>query len=135
MGKISLEALANKIEILTERGIETLKIVRIEGYVTSAEGGRKDASHRNYLRVYLNPIPPIEITQLNFYGTTPVREGDKVRVGIILDEKMSPLLRKKAEVGEAFYIEIIDERGKYLRRDFRDNCEGPWFNRDLGLEN
>ena len=121
MAEVSLEALAQEIEVEGK----TLKIARIEGYVTRAEGGRKDFSHRNHLRIYLNPeTQKDKIIRLDFYGVSPVRTGDKVRAGIILEEKI-----------EAFYVEIIDERGHYLRRDFRDNCGGSWFNRDLGLEN
>ena len=132
MAEISLEALANTIEVLSEGRRETLKIARIEGYVARAEGGIKDYSHKNRLRIYLNPKTQVdEITQLNFYGTSPVRAGDKIGAGIILNE----IVKGYGGAAEAFYVEIIDERGNYLRRDFRDNCEGPWFNRDLGLDN
>jgi hypothetical protein len=131
MAEISLEARSNKIEVVRPHTRSLLKIVRIGGYVTKVEGGRKDNTHESHMRIYLNPETQRDnITQLNFYGTSPVRSGDKIAAGIILDEEV----RTGGKAGEAFYVEIIDQRGNYLRRDFMNNCGTGWFNRDLGLQ-
>ena len=130
MSKTNLEARSNEIVVLSGKARQKLKITNIEGQVIKVNNIRGD-QHRNYLNVHLKPETQKEGIMLYFYGTSPVRGGDKIRAGIILDEEFS---LERERIGDAFYIEIIDERSHYLRRDFRDECEGPWFERDLGLE-
>ena len=130
MAKISLEARANKIEVSTGNGKKTLEVVKIEGHVISAER-KADYSYKRCLRIHLDPETQKDgITQLNFYGTSPVRGGDKIRAGIILDETV----KEYGGAAEAFYVEITDQRGHHIRRDFRNQDKGGFSNRDLGLE-
>lgn len=107
-----------------------LEIYGIKGDVKSAES-KADASGRKCLRIQLDSETQKEhIGRLNFYGASPVKGGNRVRAGLILTEEVI----KHHDIGEAFYIEIIDERGHYIRRDFRDGCEGNSSNLELGLE-
>ena len=130
MDKISLEARANNIEVSTGNGKKTLKVVNIEGHVRSAEI-KADYSYKRCLHIYLDPETQKEgITQLNFDGTSPIRGGDKIRAGLILNETV----KKNGGAAEAFYVEIINQNGHYLRRDFRDRDKGGFSNRDLGLK-
>ena len=127
--KIDLEALASNIEVLGEKGKEILRVAQIEGYVIKVEG-RKDNSNKKYLHIHLNPKTQRDgIERLNFYGMSPIRGGDKIRAWLILDEKVI----KYHAAGKTLFLEIIDERGKYLRRDFSDEYTVHLFDAELSV--
>ena len=127
---MNLESRALNIEVSGREGKETIKVVKIEGHVESVEG-KIDHYAKKCLRIHLNRETQKDgIAELNFYGTSPVRGGDKIRVGLILNENVI----KYNAAGEALYMEIIDERGHYSRRDFGDEYVMHVFNTELGLE-
>ena len=122
---MNLEDRALNIEVYGRGGGEILQVTKIEGHVTSVRGMLDPSNNKKYLRIHLDSdTQKDDVIELNFCGESPVKGGDKIRAGLILGESSI----------DALYLELLDERGHYLRRDFSDEYTTHISPRDLGLE-
>ena len=96
------------------------KPIEISPTTTKTIIGKPIPSHitgyQKELNIVLNPMTSTNKTVLiKFKGTSPVREGDRIEAGLILDKDF-----KKYKVGEIIYLGILNQDGFPGRRDFID---------------
>jgi len=109
-GPKSLEEKAVEIEVQGD----PQKIIKIQGSVESVSGFN---AGQKFLHISLDSktSTPEKIGLLKFYGESPVRRGDIIRAGLILEEDV-----KEYGTGRALYVEIMEKDGSLTRRDFMD---------------
>jgi len=136
---MSLKKLEEKaVEIFLNKTDEIpTKVVSVEGSVESVSGFNEPikispvtplttigqpiksyiTGYQKKLHIVLNPktSTPEKIGLLNFQGTSPVRGGDRIKAGLILDEYF-----EKHGVGNILYLDILKQGGFFWRRDFVD---------------
>jgi len=110
---MSLKDLEKKAVEIIVRG-DPHKIVQILGSVESVSGFNRP---QEFLHIVLDPktSTPEKIGLLKFQGTSPVRGGDRIKVGLILDEYF-----EKHGVGNILYLDVLKQNGSFGRRDFMD---------------
>ena len=112
------------------------KVVSVEGSVEFVEGfnepveissitsstitGKTISSYltgyQKKLHIALDPESnPKEIELLKFKGTSPVREGDTIKAGLILDE-----YSKRYRIGNILYLGLLKKDGSFGRVDYAD---------------
>ena len=118
----NLEEKAVEIEIN-----ETLtKVVSVEGSVESVSGFNEPiilkidhttiVGYQKKLHINLDPETSTEcIGLLKFKGTSPVKGGDRIKAGLILEEYF-----KRYRIGNILYLEVLKQDGCLERRDFID---------------
>ena len=116
---------------------ETLtKVVSVEGSVESVSGFNEPIKmspttphtiigqpiksyiigYQKKLHINLDPETSTEcIGLLKFKGTSPVKGGDRIKAGLILEEYF-----KRYRIGNILYLEVLKQDGCLERRDFID---------------
>jgi len=128
----NLEEKAIEIEI----NKDLTKVVPVEGSVEFVEGfnepikissitsstitGKTISSYltgyQKELHIALDPESnPEEIKLLKFKGTSPVRGGDRIKVGLILDEYF-----ERYKIANILYLGILKQDGSSERIDYMD---------------
>ncbi len=94
--------------------------IKISSITSSTITGKTISSYltgyQKKLHIALDPESnPEEIKLLNFKGTSPVRGGDKIKVGLILDEYF-----ERYRIGNILYLGILKQEGSSERIDYMD---------------
>jgi hypothetical protein len=120
---MSLKSLEEKaVEIEIDKNL--IKVVSIECSVESVSGYNKpieinimsDTIYQKKLHITLDPKTSTEdIGLLKFQGTSPVRGGDNIKAGLILDK-----YSEKYEGGNILYLGILKQDGSFGRIDYMD---------------
>lgn len=110
---------------LEEKAVEIIfkgdphKIVQILGSVKSVSGFNKDLeflySNQKVLYINLKTIKNY-VRLLKFYGTSPVRGGDIIKAGLILNA-----YSEKDGSGYLLYLGILKQDGSFGRIDYMDD--------------
>ncbi|MBA7598176.1 hypothetical protein ES703_05187 [subsurface metagenome] len=116
---MSLKDLEEKAVEIRVRG-DLHKIVQILGSVESVSGFNKD---QKFLDINLKTIKNY-VGLLKFYGTSPVRGGDIIKAGLVLNvyygKRWQRTYSKKDGSGSLLYLGILKQDGSFGRIDFMD---------------
>jgi hypothetical protein len=114
---MSLKDLEEKaVEIRLHGDIQ--KIVETKGSVIRVSGFNKEDQKRLHIVLDSRTSTPEKIELLKFYGESPVRGGDTISAGLILDQ-----YSEKGGRGYILYLEILKQDGSLERIDFMYNYD------------
>ena len=130
---MSLKDLEEKaVEIRIQGDLQ--KIVKIEGSVDRVNGfnepikiipspsikqilgGSDTIGYQKKLQIVLDSKTSThKISLLKFKGTSPVRDGDRIKAGLILDEYF-----ERHRIGNILYLGMLKQDGSFGRIDYMD---------------
>jgi len=123
------------VEIEVEKGV-LKKIVKIEGSVDRVSGFNEPIGIspttplttigqpiKSYITGYQKKLQIVldsktsthKISLLKFQGTSPVRDGDRIKAGLILDEYF-----ERHQIGNILYLGMLKQDGSFGRIDYMD---------------